>query len=450
MAFSVVVFTGGSSSVRWFAQVAKPLRWPVLFVLLAIALALARDRLRPVRLAAVEWAALGFVALAFLSTSWSVLPKLSLERSVSFGLLVLAAIALAASARGRLQRGRSIVAGLAAGASIVAVAGWVMLPFEPTVAAQAAGLSTPWRFRGFGENPNTIALLTAIAVPLVIWLLLSARAAIERAAWGIALVFFAATISLSGSRGAVIGGLVGVVGLVVAASPNWRRRVVAAATAAAVFAGLVVVSQVPKPLGPVQTAAQRPSPGAHGRPGTRGTVGPRRAVPAAPVQSFGLVSGTSLDNELKPTSSTRRQLFGSSGRVQAWEWALGEARKRPVVGYGFGTESNVFVDRLYAFDGGVPENSYIGVTMQLGAVGLAALCAVILAAALAGRAAVRALPWGSAARGLAGACAGAALAGVTIALVQSYLYAAGNLATLTVWTSALLVADAARTWGTAA
>ena len=45
----------------------------------------------------------------------------------------------------------------------------------------------------------------------------------------------------------------------------------------------------------------------------------------------------------------------SSGRTQAWRGAIGQAEQRPVVGYGFGTESRVFIDRWSGFVGSVPE-----------------------------------------------------------------------------------------------
>src|SRR5207244_11254122 len=87
-----------------------------------------------------------------------------------------------------------------------------------------------------------------------------------------------------------------------------------------------------------------------------------------------------------------RTLFGTSGRAQAWDAALHEAAKRPIAGYGFGTESVVFVDRYYGFDSSVPENSYLGVLLQLGIVGLVAFLALLLALAIAAFHAVRAPP----------------------------------------------------------
>src|SRR5205823_2347589 len=66
-------------------------------------------------------------------------------------------------------------------------------------------------------------------------------------------------------------------------------------------------------------------------------------------------------------SPAGRSLLGGSGRREAWRGALRQGDGRPVAGYGFGTEESVFVDRYQTFQGGVPENSYLGVYLQLGA-----------------------------------------------------------------------------------
>jgi O-antigen ligase len=110
-----------------------------------------------------------------------------------------------------------------------------------------------------------------------------------------------------------------------------------------------------------------------------------------------------------------------------------------VAGYGFGTEDRVFVDRYVFFNSNVPENSYIGLFLQLGLVGLALLGAFTLFAI------VRALR--TAGGPNAAACAAVVAAGLVLALFQSYLYAAGNNATAAFWISGFLLfavtADAA-------
>jgi O-antigen ligase len=128
-----------------------------------------------------------------------------------------------------------------------------------------------------------------------------------------------------------------------------------------------------------------------------------------------------------------RELLGSSGRQFVWRAALSTAAQRPGAGYGFGTEDRAFVDRYANFAGGVPENSYIGIFLQLGVAGLvsfALLLATIVASGFG------ALPRS----GAAAACAGVVTAGLVAAVVQSYIYSVGNVATVTFWVAAFLLA----------
>ena len=131
----------------------------------------------------------------------------------------------------------------------------------------------------------------------------------------------------------------------------------------------------------------------------------------------------------------RRSIFGSSGRIDAWGGALHEAARRPVVGHGFGTEQAVFVDRYYRFVGALPENSYLGLALQLGLVGLLALAALVVVLARGG---IRAL--GGPRSALAAAGLGVLAAGLVAAVAQSYLYSVGNIAAAALWIPSFMLA----------
>jgi O-antigen ligase len=435
IALTVVVFAAGSSSIAWLASDAKPLRWPVLFVLAAAALVdVGVSRIGAYRPSRLHILVAVFLGLALLSSTWSIAPRLTIGRVVSFGFVLLAAIAIDAGCRGRPARARQILAGIVCGATAVGVLGFVLLPFERTTAAQPAGPDTPWRFKGLGENPNTVSMFLAVAVPLAIWFALSARG---RARVGsiAALAVFAATIALSGSRGALLAALFGAA--VVSLGPAKRgARVAVAAASVAVFLGCVGISQIPQPAGFSAAAAARI---AQQQAAEAGGVGDGRGTRVI-APSVG-----SLSAELGRPGSTRRKLFATSGRLDAWGWALGQARKRPALGYGFGTEQNVFVDRLYAFEGGLPENSFVGIALQLGILGVILLVAIVFGLIFATVTSLRSLAEPNV-RGLAAACAGAALGGLALTVGQSYLYSAGNVATITVWIAAMLASGAAATW----
>ena len=208
--------------------------------------------------------------------------------------------------------------------------------------------------------------------------------------------------------------------VLVTAATRGRRRLVLAGMTVAVFAGGVLVSQIPKPISK--------------RPGIHRVVRPSNAVVRNAELALPLDQEIGAENGAHP--SIRRRLFGSSGRSQAWGGALHTAAHRPVAGYGFGTEERAFVDRYYTFDSGRPENSYIGALLQLGIVGLVLL--IGLAAWAFWRYARRPAD-------LAAPAAACLAGGLVLGITQSYLFSVGNDATLAVWFAwFMLVAATAR------
>ena len=83
----------------------------------------------------------------------------------------------------------------------------------------------------------------------------------------------------------------------------------------------------------------------------------------------------------------------------------------------------------------MPENSYLGIALQLGVVGLAALLVLLGALAAVAVRALRTLT--GRALAAAQACASVVVAGVVLGLTQSYLTSPGNLASSTFWIAAL-------------
>src|SRR5205085_579951 len=215
---------------------------------------------------------------------------------------------------------------------LVALAGIGVYLVRHGRAVQPATTQNPVRFRGIGQNPNTVAMLLAVALPLAALLGLEART---------------------------------------------RARRLGAAAAFLLLWGSIVAS------------------------------GSRRAPPG--------------------------------GRLDAWRAGLHQGDGRPLLGYGFGTEDHVFVDRLYDFEGGTAENSFVGLFMQLGGAGLALFLLLVASLLLAGWRAVRR----AADRGLAAACFAVLVLGLALAVVQSYVYSVGNTATMSIWICSFLPVAAA-------
>lgn len=386
LAVTVFAFASGSSIENRVLLYARPGRWVCLFVLLGVALmcaAASRTRTR------MPWAflafAVGLIAVSLASAAWSVDGSLTLRRAGSLGLLFALATAVL------VVSPRRVLIGLLAGAAAVAIAGLGTLAFDHDAAVQPASTQYPARFQGFEQNPDTAALLFALAIPIAVYLLLTARRPLTRLILTAALLLFAGSIAASGARGPMLAALAGTL-VVLLGATRGRRRIVLAVVAVIAFGACVGISRIPQ------------------------------AEPAPPSTSGAPV--------------IRRTLFTSSGRRAAWVGAIHQAEARPVAGYGFGTEALVFVDRFANFDSDLVENSYIGTALQIGVVGLALLVAVAVAALL---------PFARApSGGTEAACAGVTVAALVLAITQSYLLSVGNIGTLTAWVSLFLLAALSR------
>lgn len=383
LAVTVFAFAAGSSIEYRVLEYARPGRWVCLFVLLGMTLLCAASsqarNCLPWRFLAL---AAALVVVTIVSAAWSVDASLTLRRAGSLAVLFAVAAGLLATSP------RRVLTGLLAGATAVGMAGLATLAFDHDAAIQAASTQYPARFQGFEQNPDTAALLFALAIPIAVYFLLTARTTPARLIPAATLLLFAASITASGARGPMLGALVGAL-VVVAAATRGRRRLVLAAVTVALFGACLGISRIPQ------------------------------AKPAPPPSSSG-------------ASAIRRTLFTSSGRRAAWSGAMRQAEDRPVAGYGFGTEALVFVDRYASFDSDLVENSYIGAVLQLGVTGLVLLLGVVLAAL------------GPFARkpsaGTQAAYAGVAAAALVVAVTQSYLFSVGNIGTVTAWISLFLVA----------
>jgi len=417
----VVAFAAGSSSIPRVTSVGHPVRWVVLVALLLAAVLwnLPRPALprSPLAAAAV------LVGIAALSTAWSVSPRTTFEHAVSLGILFVACLLLAAAVSARPDRASALLAGILGGVAVVGILGLVVLVVDHGRAVAAATYEGPARFRGFGQDPNTVALLFGITAPLGVWAVLARRRTVLAA---VTLCLLVGTIVATGSRGGIVAGAVGSAVVVLVRAGRRPRSILAGlAAVAAVAAAGAAIQSLPKPATsgvPVVVPANLPA----------ARAGYLDAESAYPLNAD---VGRPLPGGGQP--AVTRSLFGGSGRLDAWRGALHAVARRPVAGHGFGTEQAVFVDRYYQFVGGLPENSYIGLALQLGVAGLAALAALVAVLALAG---VRALRGPR--RDIAAACLGVLAAGLVVALAQSYLYSVGNIAAAALWIPAFMLGTA--------
>ena len=437
MAATIPVFVLAAGSILSWLGPARFLRWPLLLVLaaLSVALALRRGGRPPTSAFAIGVA--GFAVLALVSVLWSPKPLLSGAHAALFALVLATCGALAWAAWGRPDVVALVVDGVLLGVALVAVGGLVLLAVDYDRAVMPATTEFPARYQGIGGGPNTATMVMALGVPLAAQRLLRGRRW-WRVAAGALLVLLLGSIVASGSRGALLAAFAGLAVFVALTVRAPRRKALALGGVAAALLVAIAVMRAPSPL----------------PPGTPSTFVPPFAGHSAesPFEPKGDFVDANFVLRLEDdvghpglgVADTRRRtrtLLNSSGRSQAWTGTLGLISERPIAGYGFGLEDKVFVDRYISFNSAVPENSYLGLSLQLGVLGLIALVTVFVLLVVT---VAKAFPQlDDRARVVVAGCGGAVAAGLVLGGFQSFLYAVGNNATLTFWLAAFMAAAAA-------
>jgi hypothetical protein len=354
------------------------------------------------------------------SAGWSVDPAESAADGLAFATLTvsaaLATLSIAQTARGVRPIVRAVVAAMA----FVALAGVIRLALDPDETLGEATPVDPPYYAGVGGNANTVPLLLAVGLPLSVAGLLGTRTHSGRAAWGLLTALLGASIVGSGSRGALASAFAGVLVVAIAMAPSRGRRVLSVAIVVCVFVVAALVASIPDP-----------------DPSASRSYAAETQASMTGGRYFNANAYRRLEDDIghppfgEAARLERPSLLGSSGRLDAWRLAIRDGAERPLLGFGFGQEDKGYTDRLASSEADLPENAYVGLFVQIGAVGVTIFAVFAgLMLAHAGRRLGR-VP--SRERDLVAGLAGAVSAGLVIALVQSYLFSPGSVASAAFW-----------------
>jgi O-antigen ligase len=319
---ATIVVIGAASSVfsSLDAHMAT-IRWGALMGLLAGGLLGSRGRPfpwqgreRPLLLLALP------VMVGLASAAWSIDAGHTIERAISFAMLVLA-VGLNASRVDPHELARWLV-GSAAMISIASLGLWA---FDPERALLGRLL------RGVFENPNGLGLMLALIFPFAVIHATTWRATLIRLP---VVVLIAATIALSGSRTAIAAVAVGLLTLAL------TRRLARQAGVAGIAVAATVLAITMFPIKPAS----------------------------------GGISGFLGTQDSAQMGRSRLTTF-LGGRNESWSAAWRIVERRPLEGFGFGSGG----DRLFVrfpsdvhfvwFQGGGPSNAYLELMMETGFLG---------------------------------------------------------------------------------
>jgi hypothetical protein len=352
-ALALLGAVGGISSIGAVKESFGTVRWGTLAAL-AVGLAVVVVRRRnELRLDPRTLLLLGLLPLVgVVSAAWSFDPRLTVERTCSFAVLLAAMLVLGVLAQADDRHARHLVDALALVSVSLGVTSAIGTALWPLMRANGEA-------RGLFESPNALGLFLGLTIVFPLASLAPRRAG---TAASVALVaFYAGVIGISGARSGLLALAVGVATYAVASRAP-RALLVTAMLAAAAFT--LAVSAVKPSLDPA--APHRPAPGSGS-----GSGRPPAPPPAPP-----------------PVQPWFDKLTGA--RSEGWRATTGLIGSRPLVGYGFGTGDRVFARyperaKFVYFEGDNPNDAYLQLVLELGALAVVFFGVLAVAAVRCGR-----------------------------------------------------------------
>ena len=396
------------------------LRWVPLFVLGAAALAIAVwNRSLPRLPNRVDAVILVFIGLALLSALYSIDPEISVLRGLSV-LLMYGAVFWGVWVCADEFGAAAVMRIMVAAAGIVIGLHVVVALFDPIGSMPYLG-----RFRGWALNPGTPGGAAALLLPLALW------HALGRPRWQHWMLVGAMilVLILSQTRSEIFAALVG--------SLYFLLRVRSHRKLFVIFSGVAVLV--------VSLAWVEIGPRIFFRPVSNAQM------PVALDEDTLVADGEETEVGEEQVTGNRepwyrrhnsRTFTATTLALRTTKWALGVKYflERPLLGFGFGTEEQLFAlhgedEHTYQTSGAYMHNSYLGLALQLGLFG-AALFYVPL-----GLLTLREIRFATCPQSnlMRSALLGVVLTGMVAGLTASDLYSMGNPKCFVFWTSTLLL-----------
>lgn len=297
-------------------SVMETLRWIpyIVFVFLFFSQLFIKKKL-PRNIEGFDIVLLIIIVLMFLSAFYSIDPLMTVKRAGTFLLLYISVFWIIYPEIQSKEDAEGVI-DLILYASLIPFTIMVILLFFPLISFRAD------RFIGYFLNANTIGVLSAILLPLLLW-----KSIDKESRWArILLIFVLVSLFLSSSRSGLIGSFIGGSFYLFMTKKKYSIPMI--------FLGLtfIIIMFI---TGDKITGAVA----SYMRLGPLGGVGGERGINVI-----------------------------SSGRIEKWKTMISLIKEKPFIGYGFGTEDLLFRHYGIFFEepGLYAHNTFLGMAVQMG------------------------------------------------------------------------------------
>jgi O-antigen ligase len=315
----------------------------------------------------------------FLSAFYSIDPALTIKRSSTFLLLYISVFWVIYPTIDSREDSVETINVILYAASIPFFFSLIILLSSPSSAFLGS------RFRGYFSNPNSVGSISAILCPLLIW-----KAVDKKSTFGkIFLAVIVPALFLSGSRSGLLGAFLGSLFYLFNTKKKYRIP--------ATLIGSIVILFIL-------------------------TIG-ESAIPS--ISSY-----LRLNTERSQNEETLKDI--SSGRTENWNKMTLLLRKKPLLGYGFGTEDKLlgFYNITVASTGKTAHNAFLGIAVQLGIIGFLLFFSPIIYILL--------MPINSKDK-IEYSLTGVIIGGLVAGLFESWMYAVGSAFAFPFWVGIILL-----------
>ena len=308
-----------ASQFRVIKNIMEILRWvPFIVFLLILVLHIFKNKNLPRKIEWIDKFLFIIIIAMFLSSFYSIDPALTIQRSITFLLLYISVFWVIYPAVDSEEKAEEIINVILYAASIPFFFSLIVALSSPSSAFLGS------RFNGYFDNPNTIGSISAMICPLLIW-----KAFDKKSTFGkIFLVVMLPALFLSGSRSGLLGAFLGSLFYVFHTKKKYRLP--------ATLIGAIIVLIVL----------------------TLGGLGEN------------VINSTSSYLRLGTESAKNEEALKdiSSGRTENWDKMLLLLGKRPLLGYGYGTEDKLlnYYNITVASTGKSAHNAFLGIAVQMG------------------------------------------------------------------------------------